>query len=274
VRWLILVALASGCRVTSSSNDVHPWDVRGNYALIYDDHWTLELVVASTTRHTTSTGKDLAPFGDFNGQTLTLDVAAFCARPEVYCPNEAVEPRTSIDETDAETAQPRHSIDLVGPSGVHHAGGVDHDHQDTLLVALGGVSAGACAALPASVTTGRFTHRGETVVREPSWVTGDGGACDPGTPDGGGQSCTLESEPGGVVWPGDAPVDGIADGRIVTAWSGACAFAGLPDNSTLTFSTGYVASRTGDYAPPAPPDASAALDAADDFAAPRDAAAD
>jgi hypothetical protein len=265
VRWLILVAAVSGCNVTSSSTGVHPWDVRGNYALTYDDHWTLQLVAGSSTRHTSSDGKAMAPFGDFNGQTLTLDVAAFCARPDVFCPDEAVEPRISIDQSDAEMSLPRHDIDLVGALGVHHAGVVDHDHQDTFLVGLGGAAAGVCAALGTSVSTGRFTHRGETVTEEPAWVTGDGAACDPGSPDGGGSGCTLSSEPGGVVWPGDAPVDGIADGRITTAWSGACAFAGLPAGATFTFTTGFVGSRTGDYDPPAPPDASATLDASEDL---------
>jgi hypothetical protein len=264
---LIFAAALSGCNVSSSSNAVHPWDVRGNYALTYDDHWTLELVVGGTTRHTTSTGKDVAPFGNFNGQPLMLDLAAFCERPDVFCPDEAVEPRLSIDQTDAEVVQPTHAIDFVGASGVHHDGVVDHDRQDTFLVGLGSAGPGACAALPASISTGRFTHRGETVTQAPEWVTADGAACDPGSPDGGGSGCTLSSQMGGVLWPGDAPVDGIAAGRIVTEWSGACAFAGLPAGATLTFSTGFVGSRTGDYDPPAPYDASVALDAAADLGA-------
>ena len=61
-------------------------DVRGNYALTYDDTVTLKLDVGGGTRTVTTQGYGgIADFGTVNGQPLTLNLAEFCARPEVAC---------------------------------------------------------------------------------------------------------------------------------------------------------------------------------------------
>ncbi len=259
LRLAALLIFVAGCFPGASGDGVHVWDVRGNYALTYDDRLTLQLSVAGAVRHATAGSQDVVNFGDVNGQPLMLDLGAFCARPDVVCPSESFAPRVSINQTNVANYQPQHLIDVVGEEGVHYGGIVDHTKQDTFVVGLAGSAAANsnCASLSLSVATGRFSHRGESVSVEPVWQTADGGACSPGGADGGSADCTLQTVSGGVVWPADAPVDGIADGQIATGWLGACAFAGLAADATLTVSTGFVGSRTGDYDPPAPIDASA-----------------
>lgn len=58
-----------------------------NHALTYDDRLTLKLDVGGAVREVTQTGYGgVVDFGMVNGQRVTLDLTAFCAKPEVKCP--------------------------------------------------------------------------------------------------------------------------------------------------------------------------------------------
>jgi hypothetical protein len=193
--------------------------VRGEYAFAYGDTLSIDLTTAGTLRHQMASPSDTVNLG----QNLVLDLAGFC---DFGCPAEILGAQVSIDQIDPDVEMAQHLIDLSGHQGV-----VDHLKFDELAVTIAGQS-----CRPLAVITGRFSHRGETVAMEPVWQN-DGGACDP--LDGG--ICTLST--GNVSWPGDAPVDGIAHGRVGALWPASCAFAGA--DGTLLLSVGFVGSRIG-----------------------------
>jgi hypothetical protein len=249
---LAAALLVAGCSIGPTGELGPAWDVRGNYALTYDDHLGLELTIAGAARRATWTSGTI-DFGSSGGMPLQLDVAAFCARADIACPSEALPQRVSIDQRDADRDLAQHALDVVddtraavGAEPLRAAGLVDHTRQDTFRIDLAS-SSGGCSA-GGSAATGRFTHRGEAVHAEPVYRDDAG----------------LVALPGGVEWPADAPVDGIADGRIIMSWLGACAFAGLATDAALVISTGFRATRTGDYQPPIVADAGVPLDGSAD----------
>jgi hypothetical protein len=204
---------------------VRAWDVRGEYAFSYDDQLTVALTTAGSLRQKVAGASDTVVLGG----GFTLDLADFCMKQD--CPADVLGTRVAIDEVDPEGEAARHVIELNG-----HGGWVDHSLEDELTATLTG---GTCR--PLAVVTGRFSHRGETVIVEPLWQNADGGLCDP--LDGG--TCMLLVAPGGgVSWPGDAPVDGISHGRVGTLFPASCAFPG--SDGTLLLSTDFLGSRIGD----------------------------
>ncbi len=195
--------------------------MRGEYALAYDDQLGVELTTGGTTRQKSAAETDKVNLGG----TLVLDLAELCAR--AVCPAEIFGAHLSVDQVEPDIEHPQHVISLDG-----HAGLVDHTRGDELSATIAGA---ACS--PLVVVTGRFTHRGETVMQEPSWSDADGGACDP--LDGG--TCTLSA--GVTNWPGDAPVDGLAHGRAAAFYPASCGLPGV--DGTLHLSIGFSGTRLG-----------------------------
>ncbi len=266
---LLAVALLVRCLPTVGEQS--DWDVRGNYDLTYDDRLTLKLDLAGAVREATATGYgNVVDFGAYNGQPLTLDLGAFCARPEVVCPSESLWRKVAIDVEDVSKAHNVHVIQVVNnetrelPDGgaAQTLGGlVAHDQQDRFVVGLGasGGASGSCGALGISLAGGRFTHAGEELVRRTEFRTPSGEACDPDAglapaePDAGdaGASETCRAvELTRLEYPKGAAVDGIAEGRVFVGWLGACAFGPVVAAATLTIETGFTGKRTGDFDPP------------------------
>jgi hypothetical protein len=197
------------------------WDVRGEYALAYADHVTLSLESGGTVRRTTA-----PETGSVNVGGLVVDVGAFA-------PSQILGSHAGVDQSDVDLDLTRHDIVVGGYSGI-----VDHAAQDEFSASGAGSD-----CHPLVVLTGRFTHRGETVRQEPEWRDADGGACAP--LDGG--TCALATIAAGVTWPGDAPVDGISQGRVAGYWPAACASAGA--NGRLLIEVGFTGARIGDFEP-------------------------
>ena len=276
---LAAVAVFVRCVPAPTSGQPSDWDVRGNYALSYDDQLHLKLDLAGAVREATASGYGkVVDFGTYQGQPLTLDLTAFCAKPEVVCPSESLWTKVAIDEQDVGKAVDLHVLQVVDdekrdlPAGEKApvlGGLVSHEQQDRFLVGLGasGGASGNCGALGISLAGGRFTHAGESLKTTTEFRTPSGKACDPdaGVPDTG---AALSGDGGALgdaaaapepcqavdvsryVYPAGAAVDGIRDGRVFVGWLGACAFGPVVAAATLTIETGFTGQRTGDYDPP------------------------
>lgn len=256
-----------------------PRDVRGNYAVTYDNRLKLTLNLGGAVREVTQSGYGgIVDFGVVNGQSATLDLTQFCAKSEVTCPSEAFWAKVAVDQPDLSKNQ----LDLqqlqviddtvhtlpAGQKAAAAAGLVDHAQEDRFLLGLGlgGGTAGSCAALGISFAQGRFSHVGErfepvTVYRTPSGAacTPSDGGTDAGRADGGADGGTADAgvppacnpvQIQRLVVPPGAAVDGIAEGKVVLAWAGGCAFGPFLAGATLVAETGYTASRTGNFDPP------------------------
>jgi len=256
-------------------------DVSGNYELTYDNRLTVKLNVAGAVREVTQTGYGgVVDFGMVNGSPVSLDLTAFCAKPEVKCPSEAFWAKTAITQPNlkanrAELQQLTVVNDTVhklpaGQRAVSLSGLVDHNQDDRFLLGLGAEGGGndACLALSLSLAGGRFTRVGETSQTSVEGRTPqnapcslDAGVMDSGVidagllPDGGAADggapfvCTPTMVTRRVVPPG-AAVEGIADGKVFLGWAGGCAFGPVLVGATLTLETGFTGRRTGDYDPP------------------------
>ena len=170
---VVVCALSAAC---GRSGAVEERDVRGNYTLTYDDALKLQLSIGGAVREATATGwGDVVDFGVYNGQPVKLNLAEFCARPEVKCPSEQFWPRISVDQPELlkspSAVQPLHVIDdtthtlPAGQKASSLGGLVNHQDVDRFVVGLGveGASQSACAALAVSFALGRFTRQGESV---------------------------------------------------------------------------------------------------------------
>lgn len=186
---VLACALWSAC---GRGGTVEERDVRGNYALTYDDRLTLKLDVGGAVREVTAQGPGaIADFGVINGQHVTLNLAEFCARPEVKCPSEQFWPRISVDQPDLlknpSNLQPLHVIDdtthalPTGQKATSIGGLVNHGNVDRFVVGLGleGASNPACAAFAVSFAVGRFTRQGETVSTVYRYRQPNGLECEP-----------------------------------------------------------------------------------------------
>lgn len=278
---LVLVLVSCGGRGGPGPGEADPRDVSGNYTLTYDDRLTLKLDVGGALREVTQSGYGgVVDFGVVNGNRVTLDLTAFCARPEVQCPSEAFWAKTAITQPNlsanrlalqqlAVVNDTVHTLP-AGERAASLSGLVDHANDDRFLLGLG-ASAGsnqACAALSLSLAGGRFSRVGERVelttegrtqTNAPCPLDGgfDGGAAvDAGFfPDGGARDGgqALVCSPRTItryVAPPDAGVEGIKDGRVFLGWAGGCAFGPILVGATLTLETGFTGVRTGPYDPP------------------------
>ncbi|MDF1561987.1 MAG: hypothetical protein P1V51_03025 [Deltaproteobacteria bacterium] len=275
VLGVAVVLSVSGCLERPGGNQ-SDWDVRGNYDLTYQDQIDLKLNIAGAIREATATGYGgVVDFGMHEGNPLTLDLSAHCAKEEVVCPNESFWDKVAIDQVNADRNTALHSIMVVddtvhdlpeGTNAESRGGIVNQDRNNRFLVGLGlaGAAQGACGALAASVAVGRFTHAGESIETEIVYRDESGQPCVPGEGDGGtadggavvdggdgatGGEC-LEVLAERLTWPAGAAVDGIEDGRVIMAWAGGCAFGPILVGATLTMQVRYDGVRTGDYDPP------------------------
>ncbi|MGC4116863.1 MAG: hypothetical protein QM765_20335 [Myxococcales bacterium] len=246
------------------------WDVRGNYDLTWDDQLTLKLDLGTEVRVATASGfGQVVDLGTWNGQPLTLDLAAFCAKPEVVCPSETFWKKVSIDQQDVTTAQNFYGLQVVNnethelPEGMKAqtlAGLVTNTDEDPFVVGLGASagSTGSCGALGISFAAGRFTHENEERKDYIMFQTPNGAACDAydaGTfiadpfDSGMGEVC-LPYKKSRMEYPEGSKVDGIAKGRLFMGWLGGCAFGPYVAAATLTIETGFTGKRTGEFDPP------------------------
>lgn len=279
-RTLLLGLTFVACGRLPGPGEYDARDVRGNYALSYDDRLTLRLDVGGGVREVTQTGYGgVVDFGTVNGQPVTLDLAAFCARPDVQCPSEAFWAKVAVDQPNLEknglTLQTLHVVDDTvhaldaGVRAKALGGLVNHEADDAFLLGLGadGAANSNCLLLGLSLAGGRFTRVGErqeTVMQHrtpsgrpctPADAGVDGGAGDAGAADGGAgdagapEACTLTAVKKRVV-PPQAKVAGIADGRVVVGWFGGCAFGPVLAGAVLSLETGFTGTRTGDFDPP------------------------
>ena len=270
-----LVTFSCGGRGGPQDGGVDPRDIRGNYAIQYDNRLKLSILLGGGVR-TVEAGTDAGTidFGYINGQPVTLDLSAYCARPEVTCPSEAFWKKVAIDQPNLQQNNFNLQVMTVIDDTVHvldagqraaAAGGlVDHGNADRFLLGLGlnGGASQACAALAASFSHGRFTHVGETVSTVTVYRYANGQACNPdggavdggapdagGLPDGGQLSCNG-AQVQQINYPAGAAVSGIAEGKVSLAWAGGCAFGPVLAGAVLLAETGYTGTRTGNYDPP------------------------
>jgi hypothetical protein len=205
-------------------------DVSGNYALTYDNQLKIKLNVAGAVREVTQTGYGgVVDFGMVNGNPTTLDLTAFCAKPEVQCPSEAFWSKVAITQPDLHA----NNLDLqklVVVNDTNHAldagirapslsGLVDHNQDDKFILGLGaeGGSNANCVALSVSLAGGRFSRVGERyeTTMEPRTMAGRVCSLDAGVPDAGNSNDAGTTDGGadggsdGGVPPGYLPDGGI-----------------------------------------------------------------
>lgn len=264
--------LLAGCGPTTQDGAARAWDVRGNYALTHENRLTVKLDVGGAVRERTASGTDTVDFGSVNGQPVTLDLAAFCAKPEVQCPSETLWKQVAVDVQEVERDQALHVVQFVrndirdlsaGQKAEVVGGLVDHSQEDRFLLGLGARSAGQgnCGAIAISLAGGRFTRLGERMETKTTVIdaTGkactalDGGVSDAGVALDGGFSgdggCTVKSDLVRVI-PAGAPVNGIAEGKVALGFLGACAFGPALVGATLTIESPFTGLRTGPFDPP------------------------
>ena len=197
-------------------------DVSGNYALTYDNQLKIKLNVAGAVREVTQTGYGgVVDFGMVNGNPTTLDLSAFCAKPEVQCPSEAFWSKVAITQPDLRANNldlqklvvvndTNHMLD-AGVRAPSLSGLVDHNQQDKFLLGLGieGGSNQACVALAVSLAGGRFSRAGERLetTMEPRTMAGRVCSLDAGVPDAGADAGTDAGT-------SDGGADGGSDGGV------------------------------------------------------------
>lgn len=271
-RAVIALLFLAACEQVSGGNDTR--DVSGNYELTYDNQLKLTLDIAGARREATATGYGgIVDFGTYNGQPVTLDLTAFCAKNEVQCPNEAFWPKVAINQpnlsankfllqTLAVIDNTVHALD-AGLKAPAVAGLVDNGNFDRFVLGLGasGASGANCLAYSLSLASGRFTRAGEKLEDVVVYQTPAGKSCSPdagvldagpsdaGAADAGTTACNALTTKKLVI-PKGASVNGIGDGKILLGWGGGCAFGPFLAGATLVIETGYTGKRTGAFDPP------------------------
>lgn len=222
---LLLAAVACGGGAPPPAGAFDERDVRGNYALTYDDVLRLKLSVGGAVREVTRDGYGgIVDFGSVEGQPARLDLTAFCAKAEVRCPSEAFWTKVAIDQPELRKSgamlQPLqvvndtvHTLD-AGVRAEALGGLVDHVKDDTFLLGLGvsGGASGGCAALALSLAGGRFTREGERFEERTVYRDAAGRACAPS--DGGADGGALGHDAGAADTDAGATAQdaGLADG--------------------------------------------------------------
>jgi hypothetical protein len=280
LRKTTLLLLAS-CGGIPDPAKFDPRDVSGNYDLTYDDRLTLRLDVGGAVREVTQTGYGgVVDFGIINGNPVRLDLTEFCARPEVKCPSEAFWSKVAITQPRRlENTFKLQELTVVNdsvqslPAGqrAESLGGlVDNANDDRFLLGLG-ANAGAnqaCIALAFSLAGGRFSRVGERTemvvegrteanvacpldggfdggARVDAGILADGGVADAGVI----FTCTPRNVTR-IVFPPQAPVEGIKEGKVFMGFAGGCAFGPVLVGASLALETGFTGKRTGKYDPP------------------------
>lgn len=263
---LLPTALAAACVDNAPASDV-----RGNYSLTFDDRLTLKLNVGGVDHEATAREGETVSF-EVNGEPITLDLGAFCAREDVQCPSETLWTEVSIDQPQIAAENPNtHVINVINnterdlPPGQQAAvvsGLVDENDRFWLILGAGSGGEGDCGLLALSTAEGRFTHEGEREEPCPTREEDDAGSPDAGDADAGdeneGEDEGEDELDGGpeapackrLVWDPGAPVNGIAEGRVKLGYLGVCAFGPALLGATLEISTGFTGVRTGAFDPP------------------------
>jgi hypothetical protein len=238
--------------------EVAPWDVRGNYALEYDNKLTITLNVGGVERRATANGPDeIVDLGTYMGEPLKLDLGEYCGREEVVCPSEALWDKVSISQQDVDKRFDAHIINVIDntdrdlPPGQRAGvvgGFVNHKDLDRFTLGIDGQSAseGDCGALAISLAAGRFQREGERTEEVTYYKDAEGKECDPQAMTEGCEEHTRDQ----LIIPPDGAITGITDGKVGIGWLGACAFGPVVAGATLTIETGFVGTRTGDFDPP------------------------
>ncbi|MDO9280718.1 MAG: hypothetical protein Q7U06_02350 [Pseudomonadota bacterium] len=224
---LLLLACAGGG--TAPDGAAADQDVRGVYAVTWADDLTIRLDIGGAVQEATAGTDEVVTFNAPDGSPLELDLAAYCADPNVVCPSEAWPAEVAIDQDDPTVSSDLHTLrawDAVTPGAVV-SGAVDH-RSDQLLFGLDGASGsgGNCAALALSLAGGTFAY-----------------------PSAADTADTAEDTAGDVLADGVAAAEGgpigIVDGRVAVGWLGVCAWSGLAVAATLSVETEYEAARIG-----------------------------
>lgn len=196
----LVFAVLGACKPPDAPKGFDARDVRGNYALTYDNSLKIRLGLAGGTREVTANGYgNIVDFGTYNGQPLKLDLTAWCARPEIQCPSEVFWSKVAIDQPDLKanglTLQKLvvvddtvHALD-AGVRAAVVAGLINNDDFDRFVVGLGasGASNSNCLLLGLSLAGGRISREGEKIETATEFRFPDGKPCDPdaGVPDAG-----------------------------------------------------------------------------------------
>lgn len=272
--FMTLGALCALCALACVGPSATPqeqiaWDVRGNYALRYDDTLTIRLNIGGAERTRTVSGQEqLVDLGTWQGQPLKLDLKAYCAREEVTCPSESLWSAVSIDQRDLDKKLDVHVLNVIDntnptlPAGARaqvRAGLVDHRAQGQFVIGLGQDSQGGqdCGVLGISLAGGRFERHGEYMETLTRYRDAQGRPCAPSEDmaevadmDSDMSSDCVEEPYQVRRWPEGARVKGITDGKVAVGWLAACAFGPAIVGATLSIETGFVAERVGEYSPP------------------------
>ncbi len=274
--WLLCVLGCACGKITRLPDGGDPRDVSGNYTVVYDNTYTLHFLTESGQVDVSQSGEGTASFGMYKGQSLTLDLAQFCAKPEVRCPTELLWAAVAIEQPSLEknelALQELRVIDNTvhvrdaGLKAGSLSGLIDHGNADRFLLGLGAQAASSanCAAFDVSWAGGRFSHAGETVAMRMEYRDSFGRPCDPAAgvkPDGGAPDAGSAQTDGGVATcalrpvtsithPFGSEVDGIKEGKVAMWWAGGCAFGAIGVGTTFVLETGFTAKRTGAFDPP------------------------
>lgn len=188
----MLVVATLGCGGGSGSTPEER-DVSGNYAVSYDNKLTVKLDVGGAVREVNVDGYGgVVDFGVINGQPATIDLNAFCAKPEVQCPSETLWTQVAIHQPDLKRSSwdlqkleviddRAHALDAGVKAGA--VGGlVDHAQTDRYLLGLGATGGAnqACFVLGLSLASGRFTRIGEHLEPFTEYRFQNGQRCDAG----------------------------------------------------------------------------------------------
>lgn len=265
---LIVSALACVAPEQVAPGEPIPWDVRGNYLLSYEDALTVRLNIGGVERVQTARGDEVVDLGMYQGQPLTLDLKAHCARPEVVCPSEALWQRVAVDQQNVRSKQDVHGLTVIdnttrelpaGQRAASRGGLVSRVERGRFIVGLGGESAsqGDCGALAISVAEGRFLREGERWVEQVVYRDDSGRACEPAQDMGGadmdaldmGSTCTPRTIRA-LETPEGAQAVGIEGGKVAVGWLGVCAFGPVVAGATLSIETRFTGIRTGPLDPP------------------------
>ncbi|MFZ5441065.1 MAG: hypothetical protein ACOZQL_13740, partial [Myxococcota bacterium] len=144
----VFVVAAFSCGGGGNHSTPEERDVSGNYALTYDNQLKVRLDVGGAVREVTQTGYGgVVDFGVINGQPTTLDLTAFCAKPEVRCPSEAFWAKVAVTQPELRTSNlelqkvvvvndTQHVLD-AGVRAESLSGLVNHVDDDRFLLGLG-----------------------------------------------------------------------------------------------------------------------------------------
>ncbi len=213
----MLMGAKGGCAKKIEEAKARVPDFSGNYDIAHDDAITVEVVIGGVTETYEGTQGGIIDLGD-----AQLDLSKACAYENVHCPSEAFWQQVAIDQPlmDLETNDNPWLLRIVNLT----------TGQDSYAMERGGVVG----------EKGKYSillGLGATAV-------GSCGLLAASVADG---TFALDAR--------GEPTGEIVDGRVITAYSGACLLPGLQTGdvlagATIKLSTRYTGTRTGGWALP------------------------